>query len=109
MMNLHYFYQQSIFVLNVRYIGTFFKYLYITYLRVSGMEIGKGTYFSKVKVTWPHQVSIGNYCRLEHNIYFHFDGIYSKGPSIVIRNNVFIGNNSEFNITDKITIGNITA
>lgn len=70
------------------------------------MEIGKGTYFSKVNVTWPHQVSIGNNCNLEHNIYFHFDGIYSKGPSIVIGDNVFIGNNTEFNITDKIIIGN---
>jgi acetyltransferase-like isoleucine patch superfamily enzyme len=71
-----------------------------------GLRIGQGTYIGKsTKVTWPHQLKLGDNCRLEHNIYFHYDGIYSNGPSICIGNNVFIGNNTEFNITDKITIG----
>ena len=57
------------------------------------MKIGKGTCLYKIKVTWPHQVKLGDNCNLEHSIYFHYDGIYSKGPSINIGNNVFIGNN----------------
>lgn len=72
-----------------------------------GLQIGQSTYIGKnIKVTWPHQVKLGTNCKLEHGIYFHYDGIYSKGPSICIGDNVFIGNNTEFNITDKITIGN---
>jgi len=76
------------------------------WLKWAGMKIGKGTYFSKIVVTWPHQVIIGVNCKLEHNIYFHYDGIYSTGPSICIGDNVFIGNNTEFNISDRINIGN---
>jgi len=71
-----------------------------------GVELGKGTSLGKKnKITWPHQVKLGEKCRLEHDVYFHYDGIYSKGPSICIGNNVFIGNNTEFNITEKITVG----
>jgi len=76
------------------------------YWSILGVELGKGTFLGKKnKITWPHQVKLGENCRLEHGIYFHYDGIYSKGPSICIGNNVFIGNNTEFNITEKITIG----
>lgn len=85
----------------------FFKGLSTLYWKLLGSKIGKGTLLSSnITVTWPHQVKLGNNCRLEHDIYFHFDGIYSKGPSICIGDNVFIGNNTEFNITDKITVEN---
>ncbi|MDQ6939358.1 MAG: hypothetical protein M3119_04290, partial [Verrucomicrobiota bacterium] len=43
--------------------------------RMIGMQIGAGTLLPKVHVTWPHQVSLGKNCRLEHDIYFKFDGI----------------------------------
>jgi acetyltransferase-like isoleucine patch superfamily enzyme len=105
-MNLQYFKQQSIFVLKTRYLKKIVSIYNLSKYRLQGMAIGKGTGFLKLFVTWPHQVSLGNYCRLEHGIYFHYDGTYSKGPSICIGNNVFIGNNSEFNISEKITIGN---
>lgn len=69
------------------------------------MKIGNKSFIPKhTKVTWPHQVSIGNNCLLEHNIYFKFDGIYSKGPSIVIEDEVFIGFGCEFNINCGIRV-----
>lgn len=71
-----------------------------------GMRIGRGTSFTSLHVTWPHQVNIGENCRLEHDIYFHFDGIYSPGPSIRIDNDCFIGSACEFNISRQIVIGN---
>jgi len=69
------------------------------------MKVGRGTVLPKLYVTWPHQVSIGKDCTLEHSIYFKFDGIWKKGPSICIADSVFIGSGCEFNITDKIEIG----
>ncbi|MFV5693070.1 acyltransferase [Flavobacterium sp. LT1R49] len=82
------------------------KRINTSFWKFLGLKIGQGTYIGKnTKVTWPHQVELGNNCRLEHGIYFHYDGIYSQGPSICIGNDVFIGNNTEFNITDRITIG----
>lgn len=59
----------------------------------------------KIFITWPHKVSIGENCHLEHHIYFKHDGIWSNGASILIGDNVFIGSGCEFNITEKITIG----
>lgn len=70
-----------------------------------GMRIGKGTAFSSLYVTWPHQVSIGSNCRIEHDVYFHYDGIYTPGPKIVIGDNCFVGSGCEFNIAGKIVIG----
>jgi acetyltransferase-like isoleucine patch superfamily enzyme len=94
-------------IFRIRHKLGFLRTLRKLFWKISGMQIGAQTYLSKnTNVTWPHQVKLGNNCRLEHNIYFHYDGIYSKGPSICIGNNVFIGNNSEFNISEKITIGN---
>ncbi len=103
-MNINYFLNQSLFVIRFRYVKKWIIMLNNIWLKFNGMKIGKGTHMSKCYVTWPHQVSIGNYCRLEHNIYFHYDGIWKVGPSIIIKDNVFIGNNCEFNITDKIII-----
>ena len=50
--------------------------------------------------TWPHQVSIGNNCVLEHSIYFKYDGIWQPTVSIKIEDNVFIGSNCEL-ISEK--------
>ncbi len=72
------------------------------YWSLQGMQIGKGTTFRSLHVTWPHQVRIGRNCRIEHDVYFHFDGIYSPGPSIVIGDHCFIGSGCEFNITAGI-------
>jgi acetyltransferase-like isoleucine patch superfamily enzyme len=104
-MKLNYFIKQSLFIIRFRYIKRCINYLNSRWLVLGGMEIGGGTYLSRIMVTWPHQVKIGRNCKLEHNIYMHFDGIYSKGPSILIGSNVFIGNSTEFNISNKIIVG----
>lgn len=93
-------------VFHIRHKIFFFKRIKNFFWKCLGLELGFGTYIGRnVKISWPHQVKLGNNCRLEQGIYFHYDGIYSKGPSICIGNHVFVGNNTEFNISDKITIG----
>ncbi len=73
--------------------------------RMLGMQIGPGTFLPDVHVTWPHQVSLGENCTLEHNIYFKFDGIWAPGPSIIIHDRVFIGFGCEFNVRQRVEIG----
>lgn len=85
---------------NYKICAFFRKYFFI----LQGMKIGKGTNLPTIQVTWPHQVSIGNNCKLEKNIQFKFDGIWKKGPNICIENNVFLGSNIEFNIRKSIQI-----
>ena len=76
------------------------------YWRLLGMQIGNKTSVPKIFVTWPHQVTIGHNCQIEHLVYFHFDGIFQSGPSIKIGDHAFIGFGCEFNIRRTITIGN---
>jgi len=80
-----------------------FRLLYWT---AQGMKVGRGTALPKLTVTWPHQVSIGSRCRIEHGVYFHYDGICQPGPSIVIGHDCFIGSGCEFNIDSGLTVGN---
>lgn len=75
------------------------------YFRFIGMQIGRGTKLPKIYCTWPHQVKIGCRCRLEHDIYFHFDGIYTPGPRITIGDRCFVGAGCEFNVRDRVEIG----
>jgi len=73
--------------------------------RLLGMQIGKGTLLPKMRISWPHQVSLGENCRLEHDIYFKYDGIYAPGPSIIIGDCVFVGFGCEFNVRKCVEIG----
>jgi acetyltransferase-like isoleucine patch superfamily enzyme len=73
--------------------------------RLQGMQVGRGTLLPKVRVTWPHQVSLGAECVLEHDVYFKYDGIYAPGPSIVLRDRVFVGFGCEFNVRQRVEIG----
>ncbi len=75
------------------------------YWRAQGMNIGRGTTLPRVHVTWPHQVSLGSNCSLEHDAYFKFDGIYQPGPSLRFGDTVFIGTGCEFNIRVGISVG----
>lgn len=78
---------------------------HIFYWRFLGAKIGKNTYLNKSKMTWPNKVSIGNNCHIEYNTFFKFDGVYSDNRSIIIGDNCFIGNSTEFNISKGICIG----
>jgi acetyltransferase-like isoleucine patch superfamily enzyme len=70
-----------------------------------GMRVGRGTRLPRLQVTWPHQVSIGDQCTIEPDVYLKFDGVWQPGPPrIVIGDAVFIGRGCEFNITDRLTI-----
>jgi serine acetyltransferase len=99
------FFQQAYFVLHFRYYSKCISWFRKRWYSVWGMKIGKGSTLASVYVTWPHQVSIGTNCILEHSSFFKFDGIWQKGPSIIIHDDVFIGNNCEFNISKGIEIG----
>ena len=71
-----------------------------------GMKLGKNTRLPAIKVTWPHQVSLGDNCILEEDVFFKFDGIWKEGSAINIADRVFIGAGCEFNIRNGIEIGN---
>ncbi len=73
--------------------------------RLMKMQVSAGTLLPRLRVTWPHQVSLGADCTLEHDIYFKYDGIWAPGPSIIIRDRVFIGFGCEFNARRRIEIG----
>jgi acetyltransferase-like isoleucine patch superfamily enzyme len=70
-----------------------------------GMGVGEGTLLPKIYVTWPHQVSLGAHCIVEHGAYFKYDGIWAPGPRLIIDDHVFIGTGCEFNFKRGITIG----
>ena len=72
------------------------------------MHIGRDVRFSKMEVTWPHKVYLGDRCSLEHGAYLNAAGGYSEGVSIVIGEGCFIGTGCEFNITSRLTIGRCT-
>ncbi|MEO9894566.1 DapH/DapD/GlmU-related protein [Aurantibacter sp.] len=99
------FLQKLFFVLRFRYWATASSFFRKAYYRFLGMQIGKGTQIPKIHVTWPHQIVLGQNCRLEHGIFFKYDGVWQEKKSIIIKDNVFIGANCEFNISDKIVIG----
>lgn len=102
---MSYLLQQSIFIVRFRYLRKGFSYMGNLWLLFCGMKIGKGTFIPNIRITWPHQVSIGKNCIVEHAVYFKYDGIWSKGPSIIIGDDTFIGAGCEFNISGGIQIG----
>lgn len=104
-MSIKYFVQQSFFVFRFRCIKKCLAFFRKQKLLLFGMQIGKGTSIPPIYITWPHQVSIGKNCNLEHGIYFKYDGIWSGGPSIIIEDEVFIGSGCEFNSNCGIKIG----
>lgn len=99
------FAQKVFFRLRERSLSIFLSPARKAYWYLQGMEIGSGVSLPKLKITWPHQVKIGNFCILEQEIYFKFDGIWQAGPRICIGNDCFIGAYVEFNIRLGVVVG----
>lgn len=78
------------------------------YWKILGMKVGARTLLPPINVTWPHQVSIGARCIIEHDIHFKFDGPWKPGPSIVVGDGTFIGTGCEFNCHTGIVIGKLS-
>jgi acetyltransferase-like isoleucine patch superfamily enzyme len=97
--------QKTGFIFRMCYFASIRSFFRKMWFSVLGMDIGKGTNIPRIYVTWPNQVTLGNGCKLEHNIYFKFDGIWNNKRTIKIDDNVFIGNSCEFNIREGIDIG----
>ena len=95
------FFKLSYFV-DFFYVQILFKF----YLRMRGASICSPTNISKFSINWPHQLSIGQKCVLEPNLIFKYDSTWRNGPNIIIGDNCFIGNSTEFNISERISIGN---
>lgn len=76
--------------------------------KLLGMKVGRGTLLPRIHVTWPHQVSLGARCIIEHDIHFKFDGPWRPGPSIVVGDGAFIGTGCEFNCHEGIVIGKLS-
>ena len=78
------------------------------YWGFQGMQIGRGSKFSTLEVTWPHKVALGENCSLEHDIYLNAAGPYSEGVSIQLGAGCFVGKGCEFNISHRLTVGENT-
>jgi len=93
------------FVLNEK-LKKLVRWIRFFWYTLRGANIKSTAAFSKLYFTWPHKVSIGDHCIVEHDVYFKYDGIYSEGKAIAIGMNTFIGTGTEFNIKHGITVGN---
>lgn len=74
-------------------------------LKLRGLDIGSGTFLGDCTFSWPHKVTLGRDCRIEHGVFFKHAGIWSPGKSIVVEDRVFLGTAVEFNIRKSIHIG----
>ncbi len=74
--------------------------------QLQGARFGAGTSVPNLLITWPHQVAVGERCVLESDIFFKYDGFWQPGPSIIAGDRVFIGRGCEFNIRQRIEVGN---
>lgn len=80
----------------------------VAYWRMLGMHIGKNVRMHDLRVTWPHRVSLGDSCSLEHGVYFNCAGGYRPEVAVSLGEGCFIGSGCEFNITSRITVGKNT-
>jgi acetyltransferase-like isoleucine patch superfamily enzyme len=99
------FWHKVIFRFKERYSSILIQSIRLMYWRSQGMRVGSGVSLPQIYVTWPHQLQLGNNCKLEQGVFFKFDGIWKKGPSILIGERTFLGAYVEFNIREKISLG----
>lgn len=93
------------FRLRQRWTTHLMRALRLAFWRLQGMKIGTGSGIARLYASWPHQVSLGRNCRIEHDVYFHFDDVCLPGPLILLGDNCFVGAGVEFNCNCRIEIG----
>jgi len=74
-------------------------------LRLRGARIGHGTQMPRVLMTWPHQIQLGRGCVLQPDIFFNYSHYWMPGPSMFFGDRVFIGRGCEFNIRERLEVG----
>lgn len=74
-------------------------------LRLRGARIGSGTRLPRVQITWPHQIQLGRDCVVQPDVFFNYSHHWMPGPSMIFGDRVFIGRGCEFNIREKIIVG----
>ncbi len=99
------FFRKALFRIRQHYFTLSLSAVRVFYWRLLGMKIGAGAKLSTLRVSWPHKISLGKRCSLEHSIYLNVVGGYSDGIAIDIGEGTFIGSGSEFNILSRITVG----
>ena len=100
--------RKTIFRIKQLHLARGLCFLRSLYWGAQGMQIGRGSKFSTLAVTWPHKVSLGANCSLEHDIYLNAAGPYSEGVSIQLGAGCFVGKGCEFNISHRLTVGENT-
>ncbi|WP_051664001.1 acyltransferase [Dyadobacter crusticola] len=98
-------FQQLCFTVRFKWLGNPGGIFRKAFYRIQGMHVGVNTALPPIFVTWPHQVYLGNNCKLERNISLKYDGIWRNERAIVIHDQVFIGKDCEFNVSRGIQIG----
>lgn len=74
-------------------------------LQLRGAVIGSGTRIPRLLMPWPHQVHLGARCILQPDIFFNYSHSWTPGPAMVFGDRVFIGRGCEFNIREKLIVG----
>jgi acetyltransferase-like isoleucine patch superfamily enzyme len=98
-------FQKAAFRLRWRGVFALFANIRKMLLRAQGMKIGEGTQIPRIRVNWPHQVSIGRGVILQEDVIFQYDSYWTEGPSIVVGDHSFIGRSCEFNVRQGVSIG----
>lgn len=93
-----------IFIYRLRHPRIVFLFRRI-YWGILGMKIDKSALVGRIRVSWPHAVAIGPDCVIHDGVAFKVDGPYSDAKRIILGRNVLVGENCEFNVQDRVVIG----
>ena len=97
--------QKIVFGIRRHYLPLSVSVLRASYWRALGMSVGQGTRLSRLVVTWPHKIALGERCSLEHGVYLNAAGGHSQGQTITIGAGTFVGSQCEFNAIESIVVG----
>jgi acetyltransferase-like isoleucine patch superfamily enzyme len=84
------------------------KRLHLKILKVRGMKVGKGSSVGYLHCLWPGRVIAGFGVIIEDRVGIKINHPFAEGYALEIGNNVFIGEDCNFNITSGVSIGDGT-